>query len=111
MATTGCRTVLRPCCAATSAIDTANERGSIGDDCVRIIHEIVRQAAWGEVFNACADDHPMRRDYYAAAARAGASRCPIWGLCSRSQPKVVSSEKLKAPVELPVPFLQSISRF
>jgi nucleoside-diphosphate-sugar epimerase len=68
------------------------------DDCVRIIHEVVRQQAWGEVFNACADAHPVRRDYYAAAARAWGFELPDLGPePEQLQPhKVVSSEKLKA---------------
>ena len=66
------------------------------DDCVRIIHEIVRQQAWGEVFNACADAHPTRRDYYAAAARARDFTLPDLGPSQPQPCKVVSSEKLKA---------------
>lgn len=66
------------------------------DDCVRIIHEIVRQQAWGEVFNACADAHPMRRDYYAAAARARGFALPDFGPVQPQPYKIVSSEKLKA---------------
>lgn len=65
------------------------------DDCVRIIHEIVRQQAWGEVFNACADAHPTRRDYYAAAARARDFTLPYLGPVQPQPHKVVSSEKLK----------------
>jgi nucleoside-diphosphate-sugar epimerase len=66
------------------------------DDCVRIMHEIVRQDAWGEVFNACADAHPTRRDYYAAAARARGFALPDLGPVQAQPYKVVSSEKLKA---------------
>ena len=66
------------------------------DDCVRIIHEIVRQRAWGEVFNACADAHPTRRDYYAAAAQARGFALPALGPVQPQSYKVVSSEKLKA---------------
>lgn len=66
------------------------------DDCVRIIHEIVRQQAWGEVFNACADAHPTRRAYYAAAARARDFTLPDMGPVQPQPHKVVSSEKLKA---------------
>ncbi len=66
------------------------------DDCVRIIHEIVRQQAWGEVFNACADAHPTRRAYYAAAARARNFTLPDLGPVWPQPHKVVSSEKLKA---------------
>ncbi len=66
------------------------------DDCVGIIHEIVRQQAWGEVFNACADAHPTRRDYYAAAARAQGFTLPDLGPVQPQPYKIVSSEKLKA---------------
>jgi nucleoside-diphosphate-sugar epimerase len=65
------------------------------DDCVRIIHEIVRQGAWGEVFNACADAHPTRREYYAAAAQARGFALPDLGPVQAQPYKVVSSEKLK----------------
>jgi len=66
------------------------------DDCVRIMHEIVRQQVWGEVFNACADAHPTRREYYAAAARAGGFALPDLGPVQPQLSKVVRSEKLKA---------------
>jgi nucleoside-diphosphate-sugar epimerase len=66
------------------------------DDCVRIIYEIVRQQAWGEVFNACADAHPTRRQYYAAAAQARGFALPDLGAVQPQPYKVVSSEKLKA---------------
>ncbi len=66
------------------------------DDCVRIVHEIVRQRAWGEVLNACADAHPTRRSYYAAAARARHFTLPDLGPEQPQPAKVVSSEKLKA---------------
>lgn len=73
------------------------------DDCVRIISEIVRQQAWGEVFNACADAHPTRRAYYAAAARARGFALPNLGPVQPQPYKVVSSEKLKAA--LPYDFI------
>jgi len=66
------------------------------DDCVRIIAEIVRLGAWGEVFNACADEHPTRRDYYAAAAAARGFALPDMGPVQAQPYKVVSSDKLKA---------------
>lgn len=66
------------------------------DDCIRIIHEIIRQEAWGEVFNACADEHPLRRDFYAAAARAQGFELPEMPAGPALRYKIVSSEKLKA---------------
>ena len=66
------------------------------DDCVRIIHEIVRQGTWGEVFNACADAHPTRREYYAAAAATRDFALPDMGPVQNLPYKVVNSDKLKA---------------
>jgi nucleoside-diphosphate-sugar epimerase len=65
------------------------------DDCVRIIYEIVRQGAWDEVFNACADAHPTRREYYAAAAVALGFTLPDMGPVQTLPYKVVNSDKLK----------------
>lgn len=38
------------------------------DDCIGIIETIVDQNAYGEVFNACAPEHPLRKDFYVEAA-------------------------------------------
>lgn len=38
-------------------------------DCIRIIQEIIKQEKWNEVFNACADEHPIREVFYTEAAR------------------------------------------
>ncbi|RZK17683.1 MAG: NAD-dependent epimerase/dehydratase family protein [Hymenobacter sp.] len=81
------------------------------DDCVRIIHEIVRQQAWGEVFNACADAHPTRREYYAAAARARGFALPNLGPVQLQPYKVVSSEKLKAQLKYKFFFPRPLSIF
>jgi len=66
------------------------------DDCVQIIHQIVRQGAWDKVFNACADEHPTRREYYAAAAAARGFTLPDMGPVQHLPYKVVNSDKLKA---------------
>jgi len=38
------------------------------DDCLGIINRIIELSAWGETFNACADEHPLRKEYYTAQA-------------------------------------------
>jgi nucleoside-diphosphate-sugar epimerase len=65
------------------------------DDCVKIISEIIRLQQWGEVFNACSPVHPLRKDYYAKAAKAAG--IPLPPLASPAEPahyKLVSSAKL-----------------
>lgn len=39
------------------------------EDCVEIISEMVRQKIWGETFNACSPEHPMKSDFYRKAAQ------------------------------------------
>jgi len=65
------------------------------DDCINIITEIIRLQQWGEVFNACAPHHILRRDYYGkAAAAAGMSPLPIVPSTEPAPFKVVNSDKL-----------------
>jgi len=39
------------------------------DDCIEIIERIVTGGVWDEIFNACADTHPNKREFYSRAAR------------------------------------------
>ena len=38
------------------------------DDCIEIIHKISTANLQGEIFNACADSHPTRKEFYTAAS-------------------------------------------
>lgn len=38
------------------------------EDCLSIIHKIIQNDIWGAFFNCCADHHPMKKDFYTAAA-------------------------------------------
>lgn len=65
------------------------------DDCVRIIMEIIRLEQWGEVFNACAPEHPMKLEYYAKAAEYAGTELPPSAKSSGPSPfKLVNSSKL-----------------
>jgi len=37
------------------------------DDCIGIINAIIKQAAWGTIFNGCATTHPTKRKFYSHA--------------------------------------------
>jgi len=66
------------------------------DDCVRIIMEIIRLRQWGEVFNACSPEHPLRIDYYRRAAEAsGLVLPPEAETAEPAAFKLVSSRKLE----------------
>lgn len=66
------------------------------DDCIAVIYEIIRQNCWGEVFNACADEHPLRRDYYREAAVLSGFEPPEFAAGGDLSFKIVDSSKLKA---------------
>ena len=38
-------------------------------DVVGVLSSIIAHGAWGHTFNVCADQHPLRRDFYPAAAQ------------------------------------------
>jgi len=46
------------------------------DDCLGIIEKIITHQVWNEIFNACANEHPSRRDFYSRASRALGSPPP-----------------------------------
>ena len=37
------------------------------EDVIGIIRAVIQQGGWGEVFNVCADEHPMKADFYRKA--------------------------------------------
>ncbi len=65
------------------------------DDCIGIIEEIIRQNCWGETFNACADSHPARREFYTEVAKKEGQSAPKFDENSANNWKIVSSNKLK----------------
>ena len=65
------------------------------EDCIQIIGQIMEQEAWGEVFNACADKHPAKEDFYGAAARQLGFDPPRFEATEEDSYKVVDSSKLK----------------
>lgn len=65
------------------------------DDVLDIVHTIIEKQAWGEIFNACMDEHPARRAYYLAAAKAMGFEIEQPAISDTMPYKIVSSEKLK----------------
>lgn len=66
------------------------------DDCISIIKNVVEQQAWGEVFNACADSHPSKQDYYTKSALSLGVNAPDFLHTEISSNKVVCNHKIKA---------------
>jgi len=65
------------------------------DDCINIIHLIIEKSIWGETFNACADLHPKRKDYYINAADKLGLEPPAFIESENCSYKIVNSDKLK----------------
>jgi len=65
------------------------------DDCIEIIHQIIEQQAWGEIFNACADEHPSKQDFYTQATKALGYPPPNFGPSNEQTGKLICNEKLK----------------
>ena len=64
-------------------------------DCIQILVRIVEQGVWGEVFNACADAHPTKKDFYGEAARKLSFQPPTFEEADELSFKIVNSQKLK----------------
>lgn len=64
-------------------------------DCIGIMKRIIEQKVWGEVFNACADEHPAREAFYTQASAALNLEPPRFVADDSTPYKIVSSEKVK----------------
>ncbi len=64
-------------------------------DCIQIIYEILKQEAWNDVFNVCADKHPLRKDFYIQQAIKLDLKPPSFKTDEKGLFKIVSNEKLK----------------
>ncbi|WP_159948136.1 NAD(P)-binding domain-containing protein [Polaribacter septentrionalilitoris] len=66
------------------------------EDCIEIIHEIINQNCWNQTFNACANHHPTRRDFYINARESKGFEAPIFKNEEVYQWKIISSEKVQS---------------
>jgi nucleoside-diphosphate-sugar epimerase len=64
------------------------------DDCIAVMHKIIKHDIWGETYNVVADQHPTKRDYYNQL-------CDLQGLArpnyikGQTAYRIVSNDKLK----------------
>jgi nucleoside-diphosphate-sugar epimerase len=64
-------------------------------DCIEIIHEIIAQNCWNETFNACANHHPTRRDFYTIAKLSKGFKVPEFEENEEYKWKIISSDKVQ----------------
>lgn len=65
------------------------------DDAVGVFVTLLDQNIRGEVFNACADEHPSRRTFYTQAAEATGLEPPTFDRSDTQRGKLVSNHKIK----------------
>ncbi len=65
------------------------------DDCLGIVTIALEKDISGEIFNACGDAHPLRKDLYVHAAIAMGIKPPAFAECENPSYKIVSNEKVK----------------
>jgi nucleoside-diphosphate-sugar epimerase len=65
------------------------------DDCVGILCKMLKGSHWGEVFNAAADSHPTRKEFYTAAALKLGKKPAVFMENLDFSYKTVSSKKIK----------------
>jgi nucleoside-diphosphate-sugar epimerase len=65
------------------------------DDCINILDRIVANDLWGETFNACADSHPSKREFYSHAANMMGAPLPDFEDSEDRSFKIIDNRKLK----------------
>jgi nucleoside-diphosphate-sugar epimerase len=65
------------------------------DDCIHVIWQIIQQNRWNEVYNVCADNHPVKKEFYTFAASKMGLPLPEFSGDQTEGGKCVSNEKLK----------------
>ncbi|NTW52981.1 MAG: SDR family oxidoreductase [Chlorobiaceae bacterium] len=84
------------------------------DDCVQVISRIISSGVWGEVFNASCPGHPMRKDFYAAAAESHGVALLPFAATAVHPSRTISSAKLEKTLEYsflhpdPIAFARSV---
>jgi nucleoside-diphosphate-sugar epimerase len=64
-------------------------------DCIEIIRKIISGDIWNEIFNACADQHPAKKDFYSVASKLLQLDPPEFIDEGDTPFKIISAEKLK----------------
>jgi nucleoside-diphosphate-sugar epimerase len=65
------------------------------DDCIALILQIIQQQKWGELFNASADQHPTRKEFYSLAAEKNGMKKPKFKSKKEINFKIINSDKIK----------------
>lgn len=79
--------------------DIKNPQGPVNlihqNDCIGIIHSIIKNQHWNTSFNAVAPHHPTKENYYSALCEAQQLPLPQFDHSGSSEGKIVSSNKVE----------------
>ena len=64
-------------------------------DCIVIIYQIIKQDVFGEVFNACSNHHPTRKEYYLNAKKVLKTAPPTFEDSSPLKYKIINADKVQ----------------
>ena len=64
-------------------------------DCIEIIHEVIAQNCWSITFNACANHHPTRKEFYCIAKLSAGFKEPEFEATEAYEWKIISSDKVQ----------------
>ncbi|WP_303311700.1 NAD(P)H-binding protein [Hymenobacter sp. BT730] len=65
-------------------------------DCIGILHTLLKNPQPGQTFNACAEHHPPRQEFYPVAAQALGLDPPTFAAETQTGGKIIDSRKLRA---------------
>ena len=65
------------------------------EDCIEIIQEVIAQDCWNTIFNACANHHPTRKEFYSIAKLSAGFKEPEFETPEVYEWKIISSEKVQ----------------
>ena len=69
------------------------------DDCIGLIRQIIELEKWGEIYNGCADKHPLRKKYYTKAAETIGLTPPTFSDEPETEFKIVGNQKSKEELD------------
>ncbi|HVD97804.1 MAG TPA: NAD(P)-binding domain-containing protein [Cytophagaceae bacterium] len=69
------------------------------DDVIGIIEEVIRQEKWGETYNVCSPQHPLKKDFYKHLAELHEFEQPEFVEPEKQSFKIVSSKKLASDLQ------------
>ena len=75
------------------------------EDCIEIIHRLMEKGIETEIFNACSDAHPTRREFYTKAKLNLGFDVPEFEKNTTVKMKLISSEKLKRKLNVTFKYL------